>query len=155
MTGGMGGTSTWTSVVFLQMTWSAGDHVVSRAEIKTLSDLKGKKIALQEGGPHVGMLDDVLNMAKLKWSDVKVVWTKDVTGDKGPAASFRKDKDIDACFVITPDMSSLTDPKGGVKGARLLVSTQALKRSIADVYACRKDYYDANRARSRSSPPRI
>jgi hypothetical protein len=141
-------------VVFLQLTWSAGDHMVARPTCKTLNDLKGKKIALQKGGPHVGMLDDVLRSAKLTWKDVTVVWTDDVTGDKGPAALFRKDKAIDACFVISPDMTDLTfglDKEGdgsekSVKGAKVLVSTVYLSRSIADVYACRKDFYDKNKA---------
>ena len=59
-----------------QMTWSAGDHLVGREAFATLNDLKGKKIALQKSGPHVGMLNDILNTAKLKWSDIKVVWTR-------------------------------------------------------------------------------
>ena len=112
-------------VVFLQLTWSKGDHMVARENIKTLNDLKGKTIALQQGGPHIGMLGDVLNSVKLKWEDIKVVWTEDVTGDKGPAELFKKDKKIDACFVITPDMESLTGglekvgpgTDGTVKGA--------------------------------------
>src|SRR6185436_5558546 len=66
-------------VVILQMTWSAGDHMVARANVRTVSDLKGKTIVLQQGGPHVGMLDDVLKSAQLTWNDVKVVWTKDLT----------------------------------------------------------------------------
>src|SRR5262249_51893970 len=45
-------------VVFLQLTWSAGDYLVTRGNVKSLSDLKGKKIALQKNGPHAGMLDD-------------------------------------------------------------------------------------------------
>ena len=53
-------------VVILQMTWSAGDHLVARTGIKTVSDLRGKTIALQQNGPHVGMLDDVLKTAQLK-----------------------------------------------------------------------------------------
>jgi ABC-type nitrate/sulfonate/bicarbonate transport system substrate-binding protein len=140
-------------VIFLQLTWSAGDHLVARPNCKTLSDLKGKAIALQKYGPHVGMLDDVLHTAKLKWSDIKVVWTDDITGPKGPAERFRKDDKVDACFVITPDMTDLTGgldkkgdgTKGTVKDARVLVSTSEMKRSIADVYACRKDFFDANK----------
>jgi outer membrane protein OmpA-like peptidoglycan-associated protein len=140
-------------VVFLQLTWSAGDHLVSREPLKTLADLKGKKIALQKGGPHVGMLDDVLWTARIPWKDVTVVWTDDVTGEKGPAALFRKDNSVDACFAITPDMMGLTGgldktgdgAKDSVKGAHVLVSTADMKRSIADVYACRKDFYDAHK----------
>jgi hypothetical protein len=139
-------------VVFLQLTWSAGDHLVARGNVKTLADLKGKKIALQKNGPHVGMLDDVLWTARLGWNDVKVEWTDDVSGDKGPAAAFRDNPNIDACFALTPDMVGLTgglDKTGDggktVSGAHVLVSTADMKRSIADVYACRKDFYDANK----------
>jgi outer membrane protein OmpA-like peptidoglycan-associated protein len=141
-----------TPVVFLQLTWSAGDHLVGRDSFKTLNDLKGKKIALQKGGPHVGMLNDILRTAKLGWKDITVVWTDDVSGDKGPAALFRKDKSVDACFAITPDMEGLTGgldktgsgEKDSVKGAHVVVSTAQMSRSIADVYACRKDFFDKN-----------
>jgi ABC-type nitrate/sulfonate/bicarbonate transport system substrate-binding protein len=145
-------------VVFLQLTWSAGDWMVARDRYKTLNDLrpdggKKKKVALQQGGPHVGFLGDILESARLKWQDIDVVWTPDVTGDKGPAALFRKDSSVDACFAVTPDMQALTGgpdqtgngSEGTLKGARVLVSTQQMKRSIADVYACRKDFYDAHK----------
>jgi ABC-type nitrate/sulfonate/bicarbonate transport system substrate-binding protein len=141
-------------VVFLQLTWSQGDHMVARDTVKTLNDLKGKKVALQWGGPHVGMFDDVLRSAGLKWSDVTVVWTTDVTGPKGPAEAIRKDKTVDACFVITPDMLELTggglDKTGtgaekSIKGGRVIISTANLTHSIADVYAVRKDFYDKNK----------
>ncbi len=136
------------------MTWSAGDHMVARANCKTLNDLKGKKIVLQAGGPHVGMLDDVLRTAGLKWKDISVVWVKDVTGKEGPAEAFRKDITLDACFVISPEMQGLTGgleekgtgAEGTVKAAHVLISTVNMKRSIADVLAVRKDFYDANRS---------
>ena len=140
-------------VVFLQLTWSAGDHLVSRESLHTLADLKGKKIALQKGGPHVGMLNDILHTAQLGWNDVQAVWLDDVTGDKGPAEAFRNDPSLDACFAITPDMLGLTGgpdatgtgEKGTVKGAHVLVSTAQMLRSIADVYACRRDFFDKHR----------
>jgi ABC-type nitrate/sulfonate/bicarbonate transport system substrate-binding protein len=141
-------------VVILQMTWSAGDHMIARQNVKTVTDLKGKTVALQQGGPHVGMLDDVLKTAKLTWDDIKVVWAKDLTGSAAaPPELFRKRSDIDACFAITPDMVGLcgglqntgTGAEGTIKGARVLVSTAELSRSIADVYVCRKDFYDANK----------
>lgn len=149
----LGKDSRTTPVVFLQLTWSAGDHLVAREAIKSVNDLKGKKIALQKGGPHVGMLDDILRLAKLSWKDIQVVWTDDVTGPKGPAALLRKDNTIAACFAISPDMIGLTgglDKIGPgtdetIKGARVLVSTVQLSRSIADVYACRKDFFDKNK----------
>jgi outer membrane protein OmpA-like peptidoglycan-associated protein len=141
-------------VVILQMTWSAGDHLVGRPTIKTTTDLKGKTIAVQQSGPHVGMLDDILRTARLSWNDVKIVWAKDLTASAdSPPELFRKRQDIDACFAITPDMvglcgglrSSGSGAEGTVKGSRVVVSTAEMSRSIADVYVCRKDFYDANK----------
>ncbi len=37
-------------VIVAQLSWSAGDHIVSRKGIKNLNDLKGKKIACQQVG---------------------------------------------------------------------------------------------------------
>ncbi len=142
-------------VVILQMTWSAGDHMVSREMIKTIADLKGKTIALQQGGPHVGMLDDILKTAKLSWEDITIRWAKDLSGSAdSPPEIFRNDRNVHACFVITPDMVALCGGLGSqgtgaettVRGTKVLVSTAELSRSIADVYVCRKDFYDANKS---------
>lgn len=138
--------------VVLQMTWSAGDHMVGREGIKRTAHLKGRKVALQEFGPHVDMLNDILKSAALGWNDIQVVWTRDITGKNGPAEAFRKDPSIAACFVITPDMIGLTGgmeakgsgAEGTVKGAHVAVSTAQMSRSIADVYLVRKDFHDAN-----------
>ncbi len=140
-------------VIILQLSWSAGDHIVSRESIRKLNDLKGKKIACQQGGPHVGLLYDSLTAAQLTDKDVTIVWTKALTGPEGAAELFRKDSSIDACCVITPDMLGLTSgmnsvgsgAEGTVKGARVLNSTQQMSRSIADVYAVRRDWFDANK----------
>ncbi len=148
-----------TPVVFLQLTWSAGDYLVARKEFKTLNDLKrdGKKvkIAVQQGGPHVGLVYEILEAVQLKKEDVEIVFVDDLTGPKGPAELFRKDKTIDACTVITPDMigltggltSSGTGAEGTIAGAHVLVSTQTMSRSIADVLCVRKDWYDGNKSK--------
>jgi ABC-type nitrate/sulfonate/bicarbonate transport system substrate-binding protein/outer membrane protein OmpA-like peptidoglycan-associated protein len=139
--------------VFMQMTWSAGDHLVARDSVKTLDDLKGKTIVIQKGGPHVGMLDDVLKTVHLSWKDVNIVWADNITGEGSPPELFRSNPDYDAAFAITPDMLGLTGgvdsvgsgAEGTVKGARVAVSTAELSRSIADVYAVRSDYWEANK----------
>lgn len=139
-------------VIILQLSWSAGDHIVGRKEIKNLNDLKGKKIACQQGGPHVGLLYDSLSAANLTNKDVEIVWTEDLTGPKGAAELFRSDSSIDACCVITPDLLGLTGgfdtvgsgAEGTVAGAHVVNSTQSMSRSIADVYAVRRDWFDAN-----------
>ena len=148
-------------VVILQLSWSAGDHIVARKELKTLNDLKSKsgrkmRIACQQGGPHVGLLYDSLESAKISKDDVEIVWVKDLTGPNGPADAFRNataNNPIDACCVITPDLLGLTGDfdsvgtgaEGTVEGAHMLNSTQSMNRSIADVYAVRNDWYQKNK----------
>ncbi|MBC8373441.1 MAG: ABC transporter substrate-binding protein [Planctomycetes bacterium] len=142
-------------VVIMQMTWSAGDHMVGRSAIKTANDLKGKTFVLQECGPHVGMLDDLLTDLNLTWDNINEKWAKELTAtDNSPLAIFKKDPSIDACFVITPDMVAITGglekvgtgTGGTVKGARVVTSTAYRTRCIADVYVCRKDFFDKNPA---------
>ena len=147
-------------VVILQLSWSAGDHIVARKDIRSLNDLKGKgrkiRIACQQGGPHVGLLYDSLDSAQLTKDDVEIVWVKDLTGPNGPADAFRNatnESPIDACCVITPDLLGLTGgfdqvgsgAEGTVEGAHMLNSTQSMNRSIADVYAVRNDWYQKNK----------
>ncbi|MCA9200273.1 MAG: hypothetical protein KDA87_22190 [Planctomycetales bacterium] len=144
-------------VVILQLSWSAGDHIVARGNLKSLNDLRreGKKvrIAVQQGGPHVGLLYDSLDAAKISKGEVDIVWVDDLTGPNGPAEAFRKDNSIDACCVITPDMIGLTggmesagtDAEGNVENAHVLNSTQQMSRSIADVYCVRSDWYRDHR----------
>lgn len=141
-------------IIFLQMTWSAGDHAVARQGTKTLDDLKGATVVLQKAGPHEGLLDDLLKDAGLGWDDIKVIWAKDLTGTpESPAEMFRGNEDIDVAFVITPDMLGLSGglqstgngTEGTVRGARVLASTAERSYSIADVYAVRSDWYEANK----------
>ena len=146
-------------VVIMQHSWSAGDHIVSRQNLKTLNDLRSKngkkvRIACQQGGPHVGLLYDSLDVAKIPRGEIEIVWVSDLTGPDGAAEAFRQDATIDACCVITPDMLGLTGgvdstgsgAEGTVAGALVLNSTQVMSRSIADVYAVRSDWFKANRA---------
>lgn len=140
-------------VVFYQMTWSAGgDALVVKNSIKSAKDLRGKTIAVQAYGPHVDYLVRVLKDAGLSFNDVKVKWVPDLTGtDNSPMAAFYE-SDVDAAFVIIPDGLALTSggnigtgAEDSVKGAKVLMSTKTANRVIADVYAVRSDYYNANR----------
>jgi hypothetical protein len=139
--------------MIMQLTFSLGDHLVGKEYIKTIQDLKGKTIVLQANGPHVGFLYDILKRAGLTYNDVNILWAKDLTATlDSPAERFLKDPKIDACFAITPDMIKLTGGlrstgtggEGTFKGARVVVSTYEMNYSIADVFLCRKDFYDAN-----------
>ncbi|MDD5036551.1 MAG: ABC transporter substrate-binding protein [Methylococcaceae bacterium] len=140
-------------VIIYQMTWSAGgDALVVKEDIRTAADLKGKTIALQAFGPHVDYLLRVLADAGLSPEDVTLVWTRDLTGTSETAAEAFRGKDADAAFVIIPDGLALTSggavgtgSEDSVKGAKILVSTKTANRIIADVYAVRSDYFQANK----------
>ncbi|MHA1948243.1 MAG: ABC transporter substrate-binding protein [Candidatus Thorarchaeota archaeon] len=139
--------------VILQLTYSLGDHIVARAGIRTLNDLKGKKVVAQQGGPHVGVIYDGLEAAGLSKDDVTIVWVSDLSGPNGPAERFRKDKTIDACCVITPDMLGLcsgleetgSGAEGTIQGSHVVVSTFHMSRSVADVWACSESFYEKNK----------
>ncbi len=140
-------------VVIHQLTWSAGgDALVVRQSVRTTKDLKGKTVALQAYGPHVDYLSKILADAGLTPKDVNLRWTADLTaGAKSPAAALHDPK-VDAALVIIPDAMALTSAgtvgtgaEDSVKGARILLSTKTANRIIADVYAVRADYFQANR----------
>lgn len=149
-------------VVIVQLTWSTGgDTMTVRPSIRTPHDLKGKTIALQLYGPHMDYMANILRNAGIRPAQVTLRWLKELTlptydtqGTMVDAVSaFAVDDKLDAVMAISPDALKLTSngtvgtgAEGSVKGARILLSTKTASRIIADVYAVRKDYFDAHRA---------
>ncbi|HEY9793492.1 MAG TPA: ABC transporter substrate-binding protein [Candidatus Obscuribacterales bacterium] len=147
-------------VVIYQLTWSTGgDCLVVRPGVRSLTDLKGKNIALQLYGPHMDYLATVIRKAGLQPSDVHPRWMKELsiptydTHGKivDPRSAFEKSSDLDAAMVISPDANALTSggtgtgAEGSVRGARVLFSSKSANRVIADVYAVRGDYFRTHR----------
>lgn len=140
-------------VLIYQMTWSSGgDALVVKPGIHSAKDLKGKTIALQAYGPHVDYLTKILADAGLSPTDVSLRWLPDLTGTANAPAAALQQADVDAAMVIIPDAMLLssggtlgTGAEDSVKGARILLSTRTANRIIADVYAVRADYLEANR----------
>jgi ABC-type nitrate/sulfonate/bicarbonate transport system substrate-binding protein/outer membrane protein OmpA-like peptidoglycan-associated protein len=147
-------------VVVYQLTWSTGgDCIVVRPGVRSLTDLKGKNIALQLYGPHMDYITTVLRKSGLKPNDVKMRWMKELsiptydTHGKivDPRSAFEASPEIDAAMVISPDANALTSggqgtgAEGSVKGARTLFSSKSANRVIADVYAVRGDWFKANK----------
>ncbi|MFA5987285.1 MAG: ABC transporter substrate-binding protein [Candidatus Paceibacterota bacterium] len=150
-------------VVVHQMTWSVGgDTIVVRDgdRVRQAKDLRGKTIALQRYGPHMDYLVKILSDAGVKISEVKLKWLRELTLPIGysdpeiidPVSAFKADSSLDAVMCIIPDASALTSggkvgtgSEGSVKGARILLTTKTASRVIADTYAVREDYFQANR----------
>ncbi|MFA6401266.1 MAG: hypothetical protein WCX31_06525 [Salinivirgaceae bacterium] len=143
-------------VVIYQLTWSTGGDAMVVREGKNLKNIK--KIGLQLYGPHMDYAANLFSKAG-RLSNVEFKWLSQLTisekeGGKAidPVTAFQDDATLDATLCITPDALLLTSSgtvgtgaEGSVKGASILLSTKTASRIICDVYAVRKDYFDANK----------
>jgi ABC-type nitrate/sulfonate/bicarbonate transport system substrate-binding protein len=120
--------------VYQQIDWSnGGDGMVVRDTIKTMSDLKGKKLVLAQNSPsHYFALNMLVN-AGVQPRDVNWVFTKDAFQ---AAAAFNDQKDIAGCVSWSPDIYKLTKSKGN----KLLVTTSEANKLIADIWFARSDF---------------
>ncbi len=140
-------------VVIYQLSWSnGGDCLVVRDRIRSIKDIKS--IAVQLYGPHEHPAIKVLQDAGVDPGDVTFSYLPELaapldgTGDKlvSPPEVFEADDKIDAVWVISPDAAALTSGDYAVAGAKILFTTKQANRIIPDVYAVRKDYFDANKS---------
>lgn len=130
--------------IFQQVDWSnGGDGIVARNGIKSIGDLRGKKVVLAENSPSEYFLLNMLvyggvqpssNPAR---SEVKFVYTNDAFE---AAAAFNTDKSIDAVVSWAPDIYTLSDRSGN----KMIVSTGTANKLIADVWFARADFAKDN-----------
>jgi NitT/TauT family transport system substrate-binding protein len=121
--------------VFQQVDWSnGGDGIVVREKIKTVADLRGKKIALAENSPSHYFLLNMLVGGGLQPGEVNMIFTP--TAFEAAAAFNKQSEGIDAAVSWAPDIYKLSE----VKGNRLLVSTATANKLIADVWFARADF---------------
>lgn len=120
--------------IYQQIDWSnGGDGIVVRESIKTVADLRGKRIALAENSPSHYFLLNMLVAGGVQPSEVKM----DFTGDAFQAAvAFNSERNIAAAVSWAPDIYNLSK----VKGNRMLVNTQTANKLIADVWFARADF---------------
>ncbi len=113
-------------VVVLVCDISAGaDMLLVKPNIKTLGDLKGKRIAVEEGALGALMLFEVLRAAGLQYTDIQVV---SLTVDQHAAAWKRGE--IDAAINFEPG-------SGKIKklGGKILFDSRSISDLIFDVIA--------------------
>ncbi len=145
-------------VVIYQLTWSVGGDAMVVRPKKNLKNIK--TVAAQLYGPHMDYAANLfrsagrLNEVKFKWLPELTLPTYETDGKIfDPVSAFPADPLLDAVMCIIPDALILTSggiegtgAAGSVEGAKILLSTKTASRIIADVYAVRKDYFDAHRA---------
>lgn len=117
--------------------------MVVKSSIQNVSDLKGKTVAIMSYGPHMYFLHRVLQSAGLTINDIKIRWVQNLDGENSPFSEFYKD--VDAAFMITPDALAATEGENSISGASVIFSTKQADKFVADVYAVRSDYYEANK----------
>jgi outer membrane protein OmpA-like peptidoglycan-associated protein/ABC-type nitrate/sulfonate/bicarbonate transport system substrate-binding protein len=120
--------------IYQQIDWSnGGDGIVARDAIKTVSDLRGKKVVLAQNSPSHYFLLNMLVSGGVQPSEVNMIFTEDAFQ---AAAAFNAQKDVAAAVTWAPDIYNLAD----VQGNRMLVTTLTANKLIADVWFARADF---------------
>ncbi len=127
---------------FMMQDWSrGGDGIVSLAAIKSIEDLKGRKIACTQFTPSHFLLLYLLSQSGLSPEDRAVVEKNIIfTQDAPAAAAMFMAKQVDAAVTWEPDLSAAVTARGDE--AHVLVSTTAATNIIADTLVARQDLID-------------
>ena len=122
--------------VVLQNDYSTGnDQIIAAEGINSVADLKGKKVAAEEGTVDHYLLLKVLNDAGLKSSDISFVPLE--TG--AAAAAFAAGK-VDGAGVYAPfTTQALKRP-----GSKALTSSKDHPGAISDLLVCRSEFVKKN-----------
>lgn len=120
--------------IFQQVDWSnGGDGIVVRENIKTVADLRGKKLVLAQNSPSQYFALNMLVAGGVQPSEVEMIYT--ATAFEA-ARAFEVKKDIAGAVSWAPDIYKLSE----IKGNRMLVNTQTANKLIADVWFARADF---------------
>jgi NitT/TauT family transport system substrate-binding protein len=122
--------------------WSrGGDGIVALSSIRSVEDLKGKKIACTQFTPSHFLLLYLLSQSGLSPEDRAGVERNIMfTNDAPAAAAAFTAKQVDAAVTWEPDLSGAVTARGAE--AHVLVSTQAATNIIADTLCARQELID-------------
>lgn len=124
--------------VFLQVDWSrGGDALVVMPGINSVSDLRGKKVAVAYGTPSHTLILKLLKANGMKHTDVQFV---SVPSAIDAAAAF-KARSVQAAAVWSPDDE---DCVNAVPGSKILTNTKTATHIISDVMYAKASYIEAN-----------
>lgn len=126
----------------LMQDWSrGGDGIVSLSSIKSIEDLKGRKIACTQFTPSHFLLLYLLAQSGLSPQDRAEVERNIIfTQDAPAAAAMFKARQVDAAVTWEPDLSGAVTARENE--AHVLVSTTAATNIIADTLCARQDLID-------------
>ena len=126
----------------IQEDWSrGGDGIVSLKTIKSVEDLKGKRIATTKYTPSHWLLLFLLAQSGLSPADRNEIEKNLVFTAEAPlAAAMFKSGQVDAAVTWEPDLSGAVTARE--KEAHILVSTTAATNVIADTLVARQQLID-------------
>jgi len=126
--------------VFQQIDWSnGGDGIVVRKDIKSIGDLRGKKVVLAQNSPsHFFLLNALLN-GGVQPAEVNMKFVKDAFQ---AAAAFNNSDEFSGVVSWAPDIYTLSAQKKN----KMLVDTGTANKLIADVWFARADFAKENPA---------
>jgi len=114
--------------VFLQVDWSrGGDKIVVRPGINSISDLRGKSVALAIGTPSQTLIIRAIESGEVSYDELNVKKMQTAL----QAAEAFKAGEVDAAIVWSPDDE---DCMTAIPGAKVLISTKEAAYTIADVF---------------------
>ena len=120
--------------IYQQIDWSnGGDGIVVRENIRTVSDLRGRKIVLAQNSPSHYFALNMLVFGGVQPNEVEWIFTQDAFQ---AAAAYNARPDISAVVTWAPDIYNLSDAPGN----RMLVNTLTANKLIADVWFARADF---------------
>lgn len=102
-----------------------GDGIVSKEEIKTVADLKGKKVAYAHGGPSDYFLYKVLDDAGIALDEVERI----PVDDPSRAGEVFLSGDVDAAVTWEPFLSNTSEEGKG----KILITTKDKPEIIVDI----------------------
>jgi NitT/TauT family transport system substrate-binding protein len=120
----------------LQYDWSrGGDAIAVDASIRSVADLRGKKVAVAEATPSHYFALFVLTQGGLSNRDIDWVFTTSAV----EAANVFKAGRVDAAVSWSPDVYIAARERSG---AKILASTREATNLIADIFVARGDFLD-------------
>jgi NitT/TauT family transport system substrate-binding protein len=120
----------------LQYDWSrGGDAIAVDGSIKSVADLRGKKLACAEATPSHYFALYALTQGGLTNRDVQWVFTTSAV----EAANVFKAGKVDAAVSWSPDVYIAARER---PGARILASTKEASNLIADIFVARGDFIE-------------
>jgi NitT/TauT family transport system substrate-binding protein len=120
--------------IYQQIDWSnGGDGIVVRENVRSVSDLRHKKLVMAQNSPSQYFALNMLVSGGLQPSEVEMIYTSTAFE---AARAFEKNRDIAGAVSWSPDIYNLAK----VKGNRMLVNTQTANKLIADIWFARADF---------------